>query len=211
MIPKVIHYCWFSDKPGYPDDLRKFLDSWKKHLPDYEIKLWNVDNFDVNQSNDYVKEAMAEGKYAFVSDFVRLWALYNYGGVYLDSDVEVFKSFDPLLDCPGFIGFESDKSVASCLIASEVNNPLLKELMTAYNDRHFITEDGRLDLTPNPFPITKCLIKHGLKINNELQRLDNMVVYPQTFFVHLILIIQMRICSVIIPMLCITTMAVGKR
>lgn len=181
MIPKIIHYCWFSNPPNYPEDVQKCINSWKEQMPDYEIKLWNADNFDIN-INAYVKEAYTEGKYAFASDYLRLWVLYNYGGIYLDSDIEVFKSFDPLLDNRGFTCFESLKSVAPWLMASEPGNPLFKEFMDDYNERHFITEDGRYDLTPNPMPITKRLVQKGLVMNNKEQDLGDIRVYPQTYF-----------------------------
>ena len=103
-IPKTIHYCWFG-RGEKPEIVKKCIDTWKDKLSDYEIIEWNEDNFDINQ-NDYVKEAYKAKKFAFVSDYVRVYALYNYGGIYLDTDVEVFKSFDDVLDNESFWGFE---------------------------------------------------------------------------------------------------------
>ncbi|MCI5610580.1 MAG: glycosyl transferase [Roseburia sp.] len=183
MIPKIIHYCWFSfsTPPIYPEDVRKCIHSWKEKLPDYEIMLWNADNFDVNICT-YVKEAYQEKKYAFVSDYVRLWALYNYGGIYLDSDIEVLKSFDELLNNTAFTGFETESSVATCIFASEKGNPLFKQFMNDYQGRHFIISEGQYDMTPNPVPITKRLLEHGLKLNGTTQKLDLITVYEETCF-----------------------------
>ena len=100
MIPKIIHYCWFGGNP-LPADARRCIESWKKYLPDYKIKEWNENNFDIN-SNQYVREAYEKRKFAFVTDYVRLYALVNEGGVYMDTDVEVIKSYDPFLHHTAF-------------------------------------------------------------------------------------------------------------
>ena len=109
MIPKIIHYCWFG-RGKMPELAQKCLDSWKKQLPEYDYKLWNEDNFDIN-SVPYVKEAYEARKFAFVTDYVRLYALYHFGGVYMDTDVEVLKPLDRFLELPAFSGFESDKEI----------------------------------------------------------------------------------------------------
>lgn len=181
MIPKIIHYCWFSNPPQYPSDVEKCIASWKEQLPDYKIMLWNADNFDVNIC-PYVKEAYQEKKYAFASDYVRLWALYNYGGIYLDSDIEVLKSFDDLMDNKAFTGFETKDSVAAWIFASEKGNPLFKQFMDDYEGRHFIISEGQYDMTPNPVPITKRLLEHGLQLNGTTQKLDLITVYEETYF-----------------------------
>ena len=106
MIPRTIHYCWFGGKP-LPRDAEKYILSWKKYLPDYEIKRWDESNFDVN-SIPYIKEAYAAGKYAFVSDYARLKILYEHGGIYFDTDVEVIKPLDDILSKGGFMGFEKN-------------------------------------------------------------------------------------------------------
>ena len=111
MIPKIIHLCWLSGDP-YPEKIQKCLASWKKHLPDYEIMLWDTNRFDVN-STAWTKEAFEAHKYAFVADYIRFYAVYHYGGIYLDSDVEVLKSFDDLLDKPYFVGEEFRKALDS--------------------------------------------------------------------------------------------------
>ena len=181
MIPKIIHYVWFSDPPEYPEDIIKCIDSWKKKLPDYEIKLWNAKNFNLSICR-YAKEAYQERKFAFASDYVRLWALYNYGGVYLDSDIEVLRSFDDLLDNKGFTCFENDKEIAAWIFGSEKGNPLFKEFMDDYNGRHFILGEGQYDITPNPVPITKRLVEHGLQKNGKYQKLDQITIYPMDYF-----------------------------
>ncbi len=181
MIPKMIHYVWFSDPPEYPDDVVKCIDSWKEKLPDYEIRLWNAKNFDLSIC-PYAQEAYQERKFAFASDYVRLWVLYNYGGIYLDSDIEILKSFDDLLDNKAFTCFEDSNGIAAWIFGSEKMNPLFKEFMDDYNGRRFVLGEGQYDMTPNPVPITKCLVKHGLQINGKYQKLDYITVYPMEYF-----------------------------
>lgn len=180
MIPKIIHYCWLSDDE-LPNDVKECINSWKKYLPDYEIILWNTKNFDVNIC-EYTKEAFKEKKYAFVSDYVRLYALYNFGGIYLDSDIEVLKSFDDLLDNKAFTCFEDTERIAAWIFGSEKGNPLFKEFMDDYIGRRFLLETGEYDLTPNPVPITNRLKKHGLELNGSMQKLDLITIYPMTYF-----------------------------
>jgi mannosyltransferase OCH1-like enzyme len=119
MIPKVVHYCWFGRGP-MTSLAEKCLASWKKYLPEYELMLWDEDNFDINIV-PYVKEAYESGKFAFVTDYVRLYVLFNFGGIYLDTDVEVLKSLDNMLYLPAFSGYESNKysSFPTGIMASE--------------------------------------------------------------------------------------------
>ncbi len=180
-IPKKIHFCWLSGEE-YPELIQKCISSWKNKLPDYEIKCWDTKSFDVNICQ-YTKEAFQAGKYAFVSDYVRLYALYYEGGIYLDSDIEVLKKFDDLLDNSAFTGFEkSDGIVAAWIFGSEKGNPLFKEFLDYYADRHFILPNGEYDLTPNPFPITDICVKHGLLLNGCKQKLDWITIYPRDYF-----------------------------
>lgn len=116
MIPKRIHLCWLSGDP-YPQKIQKCIDSWKVHLPDYEIMLWDLKRFDIAQV-PWVEQAFRVKKYAFAADYIRLYALYNYGGIYLDSDVEVLKSFDPLLDLPYFVGAENAGTIEAAIIGA---------------------------------------------------------------------------------------------
>lgn len=182
-IPKVIHYCWFSDENTgkFPELIQKCIDSWGKKLPDYRIKCWNTENFDVNICQ-YTREAFQKKKYAFVSDYVRLYALYYEGGIYLDSDIEVLKTFDNFLDNLAFTGFENSHAIATCVLGSVKGNPLFKKFMDDYADRPFILSNGEYDLTPNPIPITNICQKEGLELNGKWQKLKEITVYPKEFF-----------------------------
>ena len=122
-IPKIIHYCWFGKKEK-PNIVKKCISSWKVILKDYEIIEWNEENFDIS-SNNFVRQAYENGKFAFVSDYVRVYALYNYGGIYLDTDVEVFKNFDPLLNNESFWGFEEKNFIATSTIGAQKNNKFI--------------------------------------------------------------------------------------
>lgn len=181
MIPKIIHYCWFGGKP-LPPEARKCIESWKKYLPDYEIKEWNEQTFDIN-SNLYVKEAYENKKYAFVTDYVRLFALASVGGIYMDTDVEVLKSYDPFLHHVAFSGFENNNFVSTGMMASEKGGRWITELLEEYKDRRFIKEDGSFDITTNTVTITNYMIKHGLVLNNTYQDFPDLVtIYPSDFF-----------------------------
>ena len=130
MIPKIIHYCWFGGNP-LPESAKKCIASWRKFLPDYQIKEWNEDNFDVN-SIPYTQEAYEAKKYAFVSDYARFWILYKYGGLYFDTDVEVIKSFKELLENEAFAAFETEKYIAPGLVlwAKEPKNGIIGEMLS---------------------------------------------------------------------------------
>ena len=182
MIPKIIHYCWFG-RGEMPEMAIKCIESWHKHMPDYEYKLWNEDNFDIGLI-PYVKEAYYAGKYAFVSDYVRLYALYTDGGIYLDTDVEVLKPFDDLLALTGFIGFEGTKysPVGTGTIACLAGGEWVTEQLHAYDNLHFIQTDGSMDLLTNPFRITFEMKKNGFVQNGEKQFYKDMQVFPVEFF-----------------------------
>lgn len=180
MIPKTIHYCWFG-RGQKPLLAEKCIESWKKHCPDYEIIEWNEDNFDIG-SNQYVAEAYKSKKWAFVTDFVRLWALYNYGGVYMDTDVEVLKSLDPYLKHRAFSGFENATQIPTGIMACEKGFELFKELLDYYDSARFILTDGSLNLTTNVVTITNQMKRHGFKANNQYQVLDGYAFYPNNIF-----------------------------
>ena len=151
MIPKIIHYCWFG-KGVMPELVLKCIDSWKKFLPSYDMRLWNEENFDVSTAPQYVREAYAAKKYAFVSDYVRLWALEQYGGLYMDVDFEVYKSFDDLMEqYDAFAGYEGSKRnpVMMGVIAAKAHHPWIQGMMQTYESRVFLKEDGSMDMTPN--------------------------------------------------------------
>lgn len=148
-IPKIIHYCWFGPKEKSKDEL-KCIDSWKKHLPEYQIIEWNEKNFDIENSPIYVKQAYEAKKYAFVSDYVRIQALYEYGGLYFDTDLEVLSSFEEHLEGNSLVlNFESERLLMTAFIAVEKNHTFIKEFLDTYKDRTFILEDGSYDTTPN--------------------------------------------------------------
>jgi len=136
MIPKIIHFCWLSGDE-YPEKIKMCLDSWKKNLPDYEIKLWNTENFDVNCSN-WTREAFEKKQYAFVSDYVRFFALYNYGGIYLDSDIEVKKSFNDLLDKKFFFGYEYEGLPEAAVVGAEKGLGWIKQCLDWYPNHEFV-------------------------------------------------------------------------
>lgn len=180
MIPKKIHYCWFGHNQKTQSMLR-YIDTWKKCFPDYEIKEWNEGNFDVDQLN-FTREAYFAKKYAFVSDVCRLYALYSEGGIYLDTDVIILKTFpDKLRSHKAFAGFEHEINIGTGIMGSEKNNPIIKEFLQCYNDMHFF-KGIRYSLIPNVNLFTDILAKHGLKRNNTYQDLNDIVIYPQNIF-----------------------------
>lgn len=181
MIPKKIHYCWFGKKP-LPDLAKKCLLSWEKHCPDYEIIRWDEDSFDLQQ-HQYTAEAYKAGKYAFITDYVRLWALFIHGGIYMDTDVEVLKSLDGFLHHRAFSGFENEHSVQTGIMGSEINGEWVKQELACYDNKHFILPDGTPDLTPNTKTITEHLTEDGFLLNNCYQEHKNIVVmYPHDYF-----------------------------
>lgn len=182
MIPKIIHYCWFG-RGEMPQLAKDCIASWHKFMPDWEYKLWNEDNFDVN-SVPYVKEAYEARKFAFVSDYVRLCALEGEGGVYLDTDVEAFKSFEDLMKFEAFGGFEGSKylPLCTCIMASMAHGKWVKEMLDAYQNRHFITEDGCFDMTTNVQFITSIMQKNGFIQNGKEQDYKDLHVFPVDYF-----------------------------
>lgn len=181
MIPKKIHYCWFGRGPK--NELAvKCIESWKRVLTDYEIKEWNEDNFDINQ-NQYVKEAYEARKFAFVTDYVRLYALYHEGGVYMDTDVEVLKTFTPFLYHKAFSGFETDGNVPTGMMAAEKGSIWAKDLLDGYKERKFIKSDGQFDMTTNTAVITQYMLSKGLVLNNSYQDFPDLcTMYPADYF-----------------------------
>lgn len=148
MIPKIIHLCWLSGD-AYPPLIQKCIDSWKKNLPGYEIWIWDTRRFDVN-SVLWTKQAFEVRKYAFAADYIRLYALYHYGGIYLDSDVLVYKSFDDLLSLPYFIGEDYNHLFEPAIIGCESHAPWIGKVLDSYKDRPFVMEDGRYDMQTLP-------------------------------------------------------------
>ena len=182
MIPRIIHYCWFGHGQ-MPPMAMKCIESWHRFMPDYEYKLWNEDNFNIT-SVPYVKEAYESRKYAFVTDYVRLYALYTEGGVYMDTDVEVLKPYDDLLSLPGFTGYEGSKYLppVTGTMASEAGNEWVKEQLDSYTDAHFIMPDGSLDMTTNTTRISNIMKRGGFVSKGEKQVYKDMHIFPVEYF-----------------------------
>lgn len=180
MIPHVIHYCWFGPKEKGPAEMQ-CIESWKKNFPDFVIKEWNENNFDVN-ALAYSKEAYAAGQYAFVSDVARLYALVNEGGIYFDTDVTVLKTFpQELFDYSAFAGFEMEKFIGTAVLACEPSHNFFKEILNDYKDRHF-NLFLKNDTTSNVTKITNTLVSLGLVQNNTKQFIANILILPQSTF-----------------------------
>ena len=192
MIPKIIHYCWFGCGP-LPELAQKCIASWKKYLPDYEIKEWNEDNFDVNII-PYTAEAYKAKKYAFVSDYARFWILYKYGGIYFDTDVEVIRPIDDIVERGNFMGFETDPKLQLKEDASEASvNPglgmgvapglgLIKKMLDFYEGKHFkFIPDGIGQLTIVHIA-TEVLNQAGLKKQPGIQLVNDVWIYPTEYF-----------------------------
>lgn len=180
-IPKIIHYCWFGGNPK-PPLAEKCIASWKKFCPDYEIMEWNERNFDLSSAPNYVHQAYEAGRWAFVTDYVRLVALVNMGGVYMDTDVEVVKSLDPYLHKEAFAGFESMERVQTGLLACRPQFPLFREFLAHYDTAEFLLQDGSHDTTTNVEVLTRLCRKYGLQLNDRYQVVDGLAVYPREYF-----------------------------
>ena len=179
MIPKIIHYCWFG-RGVMPPLAKKCLDSWKRYLPEYEIKRWDEENFDLDLY-PYVREAYDNRRFAFVTDVVRLYALYNEGGIYMDTDVEVLKPIDDLLVYDGVSGFETDTQIPTGLMGSVAHHPMIFELLNEYEGIHFRLKNGEVDLTTNVERITRTFLDYGLVQNNTLQTVNQFTLLPKDF------------------------------
>lgn len=172
MIPKKIHYCWGGGNE-LPAKFKAYIDTWREHCPGYEITEWNESNFDVAQ-NRYCQETASANKWGFASDYVRLKVLYEYGGIYMDTDVEMLKPLDDLLKYDLFMGFESESSIQSGIIGCKEKHEIIKKLLDEYDEKRFIKADGSLDMTPLPVLISNFLKQnYGVKLNNSLQIFGN--------------------------------------
>ena len=182
MIHKIIHYCWFGGTP-LPKLAQKCINSWKKCCPDYEIIEWNESNFDLNCC-DYVKEAFQAKKWAFISDYARLKIVYEEGGIYLDTDVELIKNLDPFLNDRCFLGEETSGYINTGLgFGAEKNNEIIEEMLKIYEKKHFKLANGNYDMTPCPKTNTEPLIKYGyIFTGKEIWKRENVVVYPPEYF-----------------------------
>ena len=184
MIPKVIHYCWFGRNP-LPEMAVKCIASWKSFFPDYEIKEWNEDNFDVNII-PYTRDAYADGKYAFVSNYARFWILYNYGGVYFDTDVEVIKQMDDIIERGPFMGLEisgSNGKIAPGLgLSCEAGNPVYKIILDGFSSLDYHLPDG----SRNPYTmipmVTDIMREKGLTGTGEVEEVAGIFIYAPDYF-----------------------------
>jgi len=192
-IPKVIHYCWFGGK-SLPESALRCIESWKIYCPDYIIKEWNENNFDINCC-DYVREAYAEKKWAFVSDYARFWILYNEGGIYFDTDVELIRTIDDIRERGSFMccerasdnpmEYELNSMVAPGLgLGACAGLGIYKDILGFYNNKHFVDGEGRCDLTTVVQYTTEILLAHDyIKSKcNEVQRIDEIYIYPVEYF-----------------------------
>lgn len=180
MIPKKIHYFWIGGNPK-PESVLYCIESWKKYCPDYEIIEWNESNYDFSK-NEYMRQAYEAKKWAFVTDYARLDVIYKYGGIYLDTDVELIKPLDSVLVYQGYMGFdqtiEKDHYVATGLgFGMEPENKIIKEMMDDYEETKKDTEDGKIKYVPCPYLNTKVLQKHGLENVDRDQMIENIMVF----------------------------------
>ena len=181
MIPKIIHYCWFGRNP-IPNQLAIYMESWKRFCPEYEIKLWNEDSFDI-ESHSFVKSAYKQKKYAYVSDYVRAYALYNYGGIYLDTDVELKNKLDEFLLHDAFTGFEAENLPFTAVWGSKPYHRLAELILLDYKNKTYTPNEP-----PNTISVTNLLVDHFNidKSKNELQiglnQTDKIHIYPSTTF-----------------------------
>ena len=222
MIPKIIHYCWFGGKP-IPKEYQRYIESWRKFLPEYEIWEWNEDendnvneNVNVNKNQNvnenvnkdekrlcdrkmaydvncipFSEEAYRVGKYAYVSDYARLKILYEHGGVYFDTDVEVIRPMDDIIEKGGFLAFEKHESNPAFRsyvnvglgFACEKGNPIIKEIMDYYENHHYIYPDGHREQIPIVYITTDVLKRHGLRASdNPLEIEGGFTIYPWEYF-----------------------------
>lgn len=178
-IPKIIHYCWFG-KGEMPAKVIQTIEEWKRILPDYQVIEWNEEKFDVN-STEYTRQAYEHGKYAFVSDYVRLYALYQMGGIYLDTDVEVIGSFDGFLNEKAFMSFESSRSLCTAVIGAEKESKFIGELVDLYGKMSFVDRCGNPDMKPNSERLFEKLFTDKQNRDRKIS-MEDITIYPVDYF-----------------------------
>lgn len=182
MIPKRIIYCWFGEKDK-PDAVKKCIATWKEKMPNWEYLEINETNFDIN-SNQYCKDAYDNKMWGFVADPIRLWALYNYGGIYLDTDIEVYKPFDDLLNDKLFMGFEQPHYLSTATIGAEKGNPIIKEMLDDYDKEKFEVKQNWWEYKTSPMIMTDTLSKYFDRDNMEYQKTNEITIYPKKCFTN---------------------------
>lgn len=182
MIPKKIHYCWFGGNPK-PKLAEKCFRSWKKYCPGYEIIEWNEDNYDLSAAPLYVRQAYEAKKWAFVTDFVRLQVVCDQGGIYLDTDVELRKPLEQLLENRAWFGFEDGAHVnTGCGFGAEAGHPVLREIMEDYREIPFLLDDGSYDMLSCPQRNTGAFLRRGLRQDNSRQTLEgDVLILPSDY------------------------------
>lgn len=179
MIPKIIHYCWLSGDP-IPDNLQKCMNTWKKNLPDYEFILWDKQRFDIN-SVAWVKEAYEAKKYAFAADYIRQYAVYNYGGIYMDMDVEVVRPFEELLEKSYMLGSEVALRIEAGIFGAEAGCKFMKWCLDFYENNHFLLPDGSYNTCGAPNVMNKCIAEHRKLVISDEHGDDISTVYLYPF------------------------------
>lgn len=185
MIPKKIHYCWIGSNSLTPL-AEKCIQSWERYCNDYEIIRWDESNYDFTK-NEYMRQAYEAKKWGFVPDYARLDIIYNHGGIYLDTDVEIVRSIDDLLENKCFAGVESYSEdrlyIALGLgFGAERKNPFIKEIRDTYEKLSFVNEDGSLNLIASPIYQTEFLKEKGLIYSEQIQNICGMTIYPKKYF-----------------------------
>lgn len=192
-LPKVIHYCWFGGSE-MPEEYLRYMESWKRFCPDYEIRRWDESNFDIASSCAYVREAYEAKKWAFVSDYARIKILYENGGVYLDTDVELIRPLDPIVQEGDFLGIEffgmkrglrDDSRIGVNLglgAGASAGNEIYREILEHYKTLSFRLPDGSLDQTTIVERVTAILDRYGFQHENRLQKIGQITVYPSEYF-----------------------------
>ena len=183
MIPKIIHYCWLSGE-DFPEKIQNCINSWKNKLPDWKIKLWDKNSFDI-ESISWTKQAFLEGKYAFVSDYIRFYALYNYGGVYLDSDVEVLKSLDDFLEYKTFFSYEYTGLPEAAVVGSEPKVAWIKNALEWYESHDFRRQDGSLNIIIAPLIVRYAFEKqYDIKLidSEQVVEINKVIILPYYYF-----------------------------
>jgi len=180
-IPKIIHYCWFGGGE-FSDLMKRCMESWHEFCPDYEIIEWNESNVDLSKCQ-YAQDALANKKWSYVTDYVRNYVVYEYGGIYLDTDVMLEKNLDPLLENQAFAGWEEGAVNTGLGFGAEKRNVLVREFIEDYYHLNYFCEDGSINSIIQPRLTTNVLLRHGMQNrDNIIQQVDSFTIYPREYF-----------------------------